>query len=43
MFSTKRPEDPEIVVHTRKQTVDELVATILEQLLPLSQHHRAND
>jgi adenylylsulfate kinase-like enzyme len=37
------PEDPEIIVYTRKQTVDELVATILEQLLPLSQHHRAND
>ena len=28
------PEDPEIVVHTDKQTVDESVATILEQLLP---------
>ena len=28
------PEDPEIVVHTDQQTVDESVATILEQLLP---------
>ena len=28
------PEDAEIVVHTDKQTVDESVATILEQLLP---------
>jgi adenylylsulfate kinase len=28
------PDDPEIVVHTNKQTVDESVATILEQLLP---------
>jgi bifunctional enzyme CysN/CysC len=28
------PEDPEIIVHTDKQTVDESVATILEQLLP---------
>jgi bifunctional enzyme CysN/CysC len=28
------PEDPEIVVHTDKQTIDESVATILEQLLP---------
>lgn len=28
------PEDPEIVVHTNEQTVDESVATILEQLLP---------
>jgi len=27
------PEDPEIVVHTDQQTVDESVATILEQLL----------
>ena len=31
---TKRPEDPEIVVHTDRQNVDESVATILEQLLP---------
>jgi adenylylsulfate kinase len=36
-------EGPEIVVHTGKQTVDESVATILEQLLPVSQHHGAND
>jgi bifunctional enzyme CysN/CysC len=28
------PEDPEIVVHTDQQNVDESVATILEQLLP---------
>jgi len=28
------PEDPEIVVHTDEQTVDESVATVLEQLLP---------
>jgi bifunctional enzyme CysN/CysC len=28
------PEDPEIVVHTDQQTVDESIATILEQLLP---------
>jgi adenylyl-sulfate kinase len=28
------PEDPEIVVHTDKQTVDESIATILEELLP---------
>lgn len=28
------PDDPEIVVHTDKQTVDESIATILEQLLP---------
>ena len=28
------PEDPEIVVHTDKQSVDESVATVLEQLLP---------
>jgi len=28
------PEDAEIVVHTDQQTVDESVATILEQLLP---------
>ena len=27
-------EGPEIVVHTDKQTVDESIATILEQLLP---------
>jgi bifunctional enzyme CysN/CysC len=28
------PEDPEIVVHTDQQTIEESVATILEQLLP---------
>ncbi len=28
------PNDPEIVVHTDRQSVDESVATILEQLLP---------
>ena len=28
------PEDPEIVVHTDRQSVDESVATIMEQLLP---------
>jgi adenylyl-sulfate kinase len=28
------PEDPEIVVRTDEQTVDESIATILEQLLP---------
>jgi bifunctional enzyme CysN/CysC len=28
------PEDPEIVVHTDRQTVEESVSTILEQLLP---------
>jgi bifunctional enzyme CysN/CysC len=28
------PEDPEIIVHTDKQTVEESLATILEQLLP---------
>ena len=28
------PEDPEIVVHTDRQSVDESVGTILEQLLP---------
>jgi adenylylsulfate kinase len=28
------PEDAEIVVHTDRQTIDESVATILEQLLP---------
>src|SRR5437868_3546776 len=28
------PEDPEIIVHTDRQTVEESLATILEQLLP---------
>jgi bifunctional enzyme CysN/CysC len=34
------PEDPEIVVHTDQQTIEESVATILEQLLP---HLRQSD
>jgi bifunctional enzyme CysN/CysC len=37
------PEDPEIVVHTDKQTVDESVATILEQLLPRLRDYGATD
>ena len=37
------PEDPEIVVHTDKQTVDESIATRLEQLLPLLRDYGAND
>jgi bifunctional enzyme CysN/CysC len=37
------PEDPEIVVHTDKQTVDESVATILEQLLPRLRDYGANN
>ena len=37
------PEDPEIVVHTDRQTVDESVATILEQLLPRLREYEAND
>ena len=37
------PEDPEIVVHTDKQTVDESVATILEQLLPRLRDYRTDD
>src|SRR5438128_1291244 len=37
------PEDPEIIVHTDKQTVDESVATILEQLLPRLRDYGAND
>jgi bifunctional enzyme CysN/CysC len=37
------PEDPEIVVRTDKQSVDESVATILEQLLPRLREHGAND
>ena len=28
------PEDAEIIVHTDRQSVDESIATILEQLLP---------
>ncbi|HEV2046254.1 MAG TPA: adenylyl-sulfate kinase [Chthoniobacterales bacterium] len=37
------PEDAEIVVHTDKQTVDESVATILEQLLPRLRVDEPND
>src|SRR6516165_1064923 len=37
------PEDAEIVVHTDRQTVDESVATILEQLLPRLRDYRADD
>jgi bifunctional enzyme CysN/CysC len=36
------PEDPEIVVRTDQQTVDESVATILEQLLPRLRQYEAN-
>jgi bifunctional enzyme CysN/CysC len=37
------PDDPEIVVHTDKQTVDESMATILEQLLPRLRDYGADD
>jgi bifunctional enzyme CysN/CysC len=37
------PDDPEIVVHTDKQTVDESVATILEQLMPRLRDYGADD
>jgi len=37
------PEDPEIVVHTDRQSVDESVATILEQLLPRLRATEIND
>ncbi|HEX4696846.1 MAG TPA: adenylyl-sulfate kinase [Candidatus Udaeobacter sp.] len=37
------PDDPEIVVRTNEQTVDESVATILEQLLPRLRDHGANE
>jgi len=37
------PDDPEIVVHTDKQTVDESVATILEQLLTRLRDYGADD
>jgi len=37
------PEDPEIVVRTDQQTVDESVATILEQLLPRLREYEATD
>jgi bifunctional enzyme CysN/CysC len=37
------PDDPEIVVRTDKQTVDESVASILEQLLPRLRDYGADD
>jgi bifunctional enzyme CysN/CysC len=37
------PDDPEIIVHTDKQTVDESVATILEQLLPRLRDYGGDD
>jgi bifunctional enzyme CysN/CysC len=37
------PEDPEIVVHTDQQSVDESVATILEQLLPRLREYGTKD
>src|SRR5437016_7763752 len=37
------PEAPEIVVRTDEQTVDESVATILEQLLPRLREYDVND
>jgi bifunctional enzyme CysN/CysC len=37
------PEDPEIVVRTDQQTVDESVAAILEQLLPRLRNYGPND
>ena len=37
------PEDPEMVVHTDQQSVDESVARILEQLLPRLREYEAND
>jgi bifunctional enzyme CysN/CysC len=37
------PEDPEIVVHTDQQTVDESVTTILEQLLPRLREYGVNE
>jgi bifunctional enzyme CysN/CysC len=37
------PEDAEIVVHTDRQSIDESVATILEQLLPRLREYEAND
>jgi bifunctional enzyme CysN/CysC len=37
------PDDPEIAVHTDRQTVDESVTTILEQLLPRLREYEAND
>jgi adenylylsulfate kinase-like enzyme len=40
--SYKAPDDPAIVVHTAKQTVEEKMATILEQLLPLLRDYEVN-
>lgn len=37
------PDDAEIVVRTDEQSVDESVATILEQLLPRLRDYRSND
>jgi bifunctional enzyme CysN/CysC len=37
------PDDPEIVVRTDEQSVDESVAIILEQLLPRLRDYRSND
>lgn len=37
------PEDPEIVVHTDRQSVDESVATILEHLLPRLKADNSDD
>jgi bifunctional enzyme CysN/CysC len=37
------PEDPEIIVQTDRQTVDESVATILEHLLPRLKADNANE
>jgi adenylylsulfate kinase-like enzyme len=39
----RAPDDPEIVVHTGKLTVDESAVTSLEQLLPLLRDYGAND
>src|SRR5437763_9037856 len=37
------PDDPEIVVRTDQQTVDESVTTVLEQLLPRLREYEANE
>ncbi len=37
------PEDPEIVVHTDRQTVDEVIGTILEHLLPRLKSEEADE
>ena len=39
----RAPEDPEIVMHTDRQTFDESVATVLEQLLPFLRGDGTND